>query len=65
MPIFNPKAFDPKYRREYWQNVVARLKAFFSRRREEPEDPYANVMAPLKPRPHRGSAAAVLELPDE
>ena len=32
---------------------------------EQPEDPYSYVTAPKKPRPHQGSAAAVVDLPGE
>jgi hypothetical protein len=52
------------------RRAVEKAIAEFIRRRrkgepEQPQDPYANVTAPKKPRPHQVSAAAVLDLPDE
>jgi len=42
-----------------------RIKRWFQRPRPElPEDPYAIVTAPKKPRPPGRSAAAVAELPE-
>jgi len=54
------------------QQLRAAIRAYIERimRRgksepEQPEDPYAYVTAPKKPRPHQGSAAAVVDLPQE
>jgi hypothetical protein len=42
------------------RDVLERLKRFFRREPESPDDPYALVGAPKKPRqPHRSAAAAV------
>lgn len=43
--------------RKTWE----RLRRLF--RPPEPQDPYAYVMAPRKPRPHQGSAAVAEEEP--
>jgi hypothetical protein len=45
----------------YW--VLDRLRR--RRKPQEPEDPYAYVTAPKKPRPSSGTTAATLELPDD
>jgi hypothetical protein len=44
-----------------WLN---RVKRFFKRKPEAPEDPYSYVMAPKKPRSPSRSAAAVADLPE-
>ena len=43
------------------QRLVNRLKRFFHRDLELPDDPYAMVGAPKKPRPPYSSAAAKAE----
>jgi hypothetical protein len=50
--------------------LFARMLAAFrrllrKRRDPEPQDPYAYVTAPRKPRPNSRSGAAVAELPEE
>ena len=50
-------------RPETIREVLKRIARLF-RKRREPEDPYAMVMAPKKPRPPHRSAAAVADLPD-
>jgi hypothetical protein len=52
-------------RRGLWRSLADRLKRLFKRNPEQPEDPYAYVMAPKKPRTPNRSAAAVAELPEE
>ena len=42
-----------------------RIKRLFRRRPDVPEDPYAYVTAPKKPKPPRHGAAAVAEEPDD
>lgn len=42
--------------------LIDRLKRLFKREPEEPEDPYALVGAPKKPRPSLNHAAARAEL---
>jgi hypothetical protein len=44
------------------RDVLQRLKRFFKREPESPDDPYALVGAPKKPRPPHRSAAAAVEL---
>lgn len=44
------------------RDVLEHLKRFFKREPESPDDPYALVGAPKKPRPPRRSAAAAVEL---
>ena len=45
--------------RDRLDQVVRRVRRFFKREPEPPEDPYAMVGAPRKPRlPHRSAAAA-------
>jgi hypothetical protein len=43
---------------------LKRVKRFFKRKPEAPEDPYSYVMAPKKPRSPSRSAAAVADLPE-
>ena len=45
-----------------WINSIKR---FFKRKPEAPEDPYAYVTAPKKPRPPHRSAAAVADRPED
>ena len=45
--------------------ALERIKRLFRRRPDVPEDPYAYVTAPKKPRPPGRSAAAVAEKPDD
>jgi hypothetical protein len=45
--------------------ALERIKKFFRKEPESPEDPYAYVTAPKRPRPSNRSAAAVMELPEE
>ena len=45
--------------------ALDRIKCLFRRRPDVPEDPYAYVTAPKKPRPPRRGAAAVAEEPDD
>jgi len=48
--------------RNFWRSIVNRLRRLFGR--ISPEDPYAYVTAPKKPRLPHLSAAAVAERPD-
>jgi hypothetical protein len=41
------------------------IKRFFKRQPDPPEDPYAYVTAPKKPRPPYRSAAAVADRPED
>jgi len=45
--------------------ALHRVKRWFRRKPESPEDPYAYVTAPKKPRPPYLRASAVAELPDD
>jgi hypothetical protein len=45
-----------------WLNSIKR---FFKREPDVPEDPYAYVTAPKKPRPTYRSAAAVADRPED
>ena len=45
--------------------LIEKIKHFFKREPERPEDPYAYVTAPKKPRSPYRSAAAVAEWPEE
>ena len=45
-----------------WLDTV---KCFFKRKPDVPEDPYAYVTAPKKPRPPYRSAAAVADRPED
>jgi hypothetical protein len=45
------------------RSILNRLRR--RREPEQPEDPHSYVMAPKKPRPNQGRAAAVVELPEE
>ena len=45
--------------------LIEKIKRFFKKEPELPEDPYAYVTAPKKPRSPYRSAAAVAELPEE
>jgi hypothetical protein len=45
--------------------LIEKIKRFFKKEPELPEDAYAYVTAPKKPRPPCRSAAAVEELPEE
>ncbi len=49
------------------RKMLQRLLNFFRKKPDAspPEDPYAYVTAPKKPRPSNRSAAAVMELPEE
>jgi len=52
--------------RELWQRVMKRLrKNPFRKEPEAPEDPFAYVTAPKRPRPPGRSAAAVAERAEE
>jgi len=52
-----------EHRRSGGSRIVERIKRWFTRRPESPDDPYALVTAPTKPRPpHR--RASVAELPE-
>jgi len=51
-----------RHRQRRIREVLERLKRFFKREPESPDDPYALVGAPKKPRPPHRSAAAVVEL---
>lgn len=54
-----------------FRKLLARLRYLLRRRKEvkprdpEPQDPFAYVTAPLRPRPYPRSGAAVAELPEE
>lgn len=45
------------------RNTLRRLRRLFRKKPDHPEDPYAYVMAPKKPRPPYRSASAVAEKP--
>jgi len=45
--------------------TLERIKRLFRRKPDTPEDPYAYVTAPKRPRPPSRSAAAVAEEPDD
>jgi hypothetical protein len=45
--------------------AIRRIKRFFRREPDLPEDPYAYVMAPKKPRTPHLSAAAVADRPED
>lgn len=45
--------------------LIEKIKRLFRKEPELPEDPYAYVTAPKKPRSPYRSAAAVAELPEE
>jgi hypothetical protein len=47
------------------RELLNRIERFFKRKPDAPEDPYAYVMAPKKPRPPYRGAAAVAEWPEE
>jgi hypothetical protein len=47
------------------RELLDRIKRFFKRKLEAPEDPYAYVTAPKRPTPPCRSAAAVAEWPRE
>lgn len=47
--------------REWFKSI----KRFFSRKPDLPEDPYAYVTAPKRPRPPYRSAAAVADRPED
>lgn len=51
--------------KEYSRTIARRIKRLFTGRPEPPEDPYAYVSVPKKPRPPHRSAAAVADRPDE
>ena len=51
--------------REIAKRLLNKLKALIAGKRNPPEDPYAYVTAPKKPRPPYFSAAAVADRPDE
>jgi hypothetical protein len=51
--------------KQYSRTVFRRLKRWITGKPEPPEDPYAYVTAPKKPRPPYRSAAAVADRPDE
>jgi hypothetical protein len=55
------RCFENRRGRE-WQNTVKR---FFKGEPDAPEDPYAYVTAPKKPRPPYRSAAAVADRPED
>jgi hypothetical protein len=44
---------------------LAAVKRFFKRKPDVPEDPYAYVTAPKKPKPPSRSAAAVADRPED
>jgi hypothetical protein len=52
-------------KRNFVERLIWKLKHFFKPEPEIPEDPYAYVSAPKKPRLPGRSAAAVAELPEE
>jgi hypothetical protein len=45
--------------------ALDRIRRLFRKRPDVPEDPYAYVTAPKKPRPPHRGAAAVAEEPDD
>ncbi len=45
--------------------AIDALKRFFKRKPNPPEDPYAYVTAPQRPRTPSRTSSAVAELPDE
>jgi alkanesulfonate monooxygenase SsuD/methylene tetrahydromethanopterin reductase-like flavin-dependent oxidoreductase (luciferase family) len=51
-----------KHRRRPLRDFLDRLRRFFRREPEHPDDPYALVGAPKKPRPPRRGAAAAQPL---
>jgi hypothetical protein len=55
------RCFEKRRVRE-WLDTVKR---FFKRKPDAPEDPYAYVTAPKKPRPPYRSAAAVVDRPED
>ena len=55
------RCFEKRRVRE-WLDTVKR---FFKRKPDAPEDPYAFVTAPKKPRPPYRSAAAVADRPED
>lgn len=48
-----------------FREMLNRIKRFFRREPDAPEDPYAYVTAPKKPRPPYRSAAAVADRPED
>ena len=48
-----------------FKSLMERIKRFFKREPELPEDPYSYVSAPKKPRLPGRSAAAVADLPED
>jgi hypothetical protein len=55
------RRFENRRMREW----LDRVKRFFKRKPDAPEDPYAYVTAPKKPRPPYRSAAAVADHPED
>ncbi len=47
------------------QRVLSWIRRASRKEPDQPQDPYAYVMAPKKPRPSNRSAAAVAELPED
>ena len=45
--------------------LIEKIRRFFKRTPELPEDPYAYVTAPKKPKPPSRNAAAVAEWPED
>jgi hypothetical protein len=54
-----------RYENRRIRELLNRIKRFFKRKPDTPEDPYAYVMAPKKPRPPYRTAAAVADLPED
>ncbi|HKW17638.1 MAG TPA: hypothetical protein VJO35_09040 [Terriglobales bacterium] len=52
-------------KQNFIEKVYRKLRHFLKREPEIPEDPYAYVTAPKKPRLPGRSAAAVAEVPEE
>ena len=53
---------EPRSRQSRIRDFVEKVKRFFKRKPEWPDDPYALVGAPKKPRPPHRSAAAAEQL---
>ena len=66
--LFGATLEKPKYlmQKVLFARMLATLQRLLRKRRDpEPQDPYAYVTAPRKPRPNSRSGAAVAELPEE
>ncbi len=56
---------QPLPRSTRFRRALRKLRDWFRREPESPEDPHAYVTAPKKPRPGSFSASAVAEPPEE